>query len=140
MNRAQCSIWTTSTHNILVTQSPKYTRLKMITNQFIFVCTVVKSLYIQLQHWEGFRMESQCPPNWLVANKALGIKLWIFIACSYMLYIYMQFCKKWQWNRSVAPKQKTGWMLIKFWGLPPPKEYRLRACQEHQIFVQMNSN
>ena len=34
--------------HILVTQSPKYTRLKRITNQFIFVYTVVKSLYILL--------------------------------------------------------------------------------------------
>ena len=31
---------------IFVTQSPKYTRLKRITNQFSFVYTVVKSLYI----------------------------------------------------------------------------------------------
>ena len=32
---------------ILGTQSPKYTRLKRITNQSIFMYTVVKSLYIQ---------------------------------------------------------------------------------------------
>ena len=32
--------------HILVTQSPKYTRLKRITNQFSFLYTVVKSLHL----------------------------------------------------------------------------------------------
>ena len=32
--------------HVSVTQSPKYTRLKRITNQFSFVYTVVKSLYM----------------------------------------------------------------------------------------------
>ena len=35
---------------ILVTQSPKYTRLKRITNQFSFVYIVAKSLYIYCCH------------------------------------------------------------------------------------------
>ena len=34
--------------NILVTQSPKYTSLMRITNQFPFVYMIAKSLYIQL--------------------------------------------------------------------------------------------